>query len=108
MVVGSVVGISIDRAATVSAIEEPLEALGVMHVGGGDVIASDELVFGIDGNVVLVTVIVLAVLLRPACLDILLDFLGRCFSQSAGIKPSLIVAFRSACNVWIGIAIYFR
>ena len=70
-------------------IKKLLEALAVVHVGGGHVVSPDELVLNVDGDVVLVTVIVLAVLLRPARLEVFLGFPGRALVPRGGHQAFL-------------------
>ena len=46
VVCATVGGTGVNRRIAVAPIEQLLETLGVMHVGGGHVVAADELVFG--------------------------------------------------------------
>ena len=84
VVCAAVGGIGVNGWIAVAPIEQWLKTLGVMHVGGGYVVAADDLVLDVDGDMVLVTVIVFAVLLGPACLGIFLDFLGRVLIPGGG------------------------
>lgn len=62
-----------DRAIAVFFIQQLIKDLAVVHTGVCDTVAPDQLVFLVDVDVVVVTVVALAVLLGPACILIFLS-----------------------------------
>ena len=67
-------------------------------------VTPDQLVLAVNAHVVLVAIVTLAVLLRPARLRVLLPTFGRLVGPGLGVSPRLICSFSSRRLRWMGTA----